>query len=261
MAVATGKCAIGLAALLLSAAPPQPASADQPTAAQFGAGFVDGAAVPWKAMTSGAVKYRSKTFALPTGTIRILEFRKADGGVRYRLGSEKEFYVVAGSVQADIKDRTETLAAGDTVNLPTGTLTSPPDDARDTTLILYTVPNASKTPVGGAVFSKDAKQALPPPAPAKDGGVGAAISIKTYGFDGNSVRVIAMTAPGTTPVTTHEADSIVYMLSGRMKLTLGSETRLIKAGDAVREPAGVPSYWEVIEDSTFVSTSAAFAAK
>jgi uncharacterized RmlC-like cupin family protein len=67
---------------------------------------------------------------------------------------------------------------------------------------------------------------------------------------------VRMKAPGLTPVTAHEQDSILYLLSGKMRLTLGSDSKIIKAGDAVREPSGVPSYWDVLEDSTFVSTSA-----
>ena len=57
-------------------------------------------------------------------------------------------------------------------------------------------------------------------------------------------------------MNSHDTESILYLLSGKMRLTLGDKTQLVQPGDAVREPAGVPSSWEVLEDSTFVSTSA-----
>jgi quercetin dioxygenase-like cupin family protein len=251
-----GKYWLGLPALLLVVGTQHPALAASATAPAAGPNIIAADSVHWKTMKAGPAKYRSKTFTLPTGTIRVLEFKKADGGVFYRLGGEKELYVINGSAEVGANDKTETLAGGDAVNLPTGILKSPAHDAQDTTVILYTVPNASKAPVGGAVFGKDAKQISPPTAPAKDGVVSAALSLKSYSFDGNSIRVVSLKAPGKTPLNAHGTDSILYLLSGKMRLTLGDETKLVQAGDAVREPAGVPSSWDVVEDSTFISTSA-----
>ena len=247
---------LGLPALLLIVGTEHAAFAADAIAPAAGPNIIAADSVHWKTGKAGPAKYRSKTFTLPTGTIRVLEFKKADGGVFYKLGTEKELYVISGSAEVSIKDKTETLAAGDAVNLPTGILKSPAHDAQDTTVILYTVPNASKAPVGGAVFGKDAKQISPPPAPAKDGVVSASLSLKSYGFDGNSIRVVSLKAPGKTPLNAHGTDSILYLLSGKMRLTLGDDTKLVQAGDAVREPAGVPSSWDVVEDSTFISTSA-----
>jgi quercetin dioxygenase-like cupin family protein len=238
-----------LSAMLLIAVPQLAFARETP--APFSGNLIAGQNMGWVTMREGPAKYRSKTFKLPTATIRVLEFKKSDGGVSFKLGAENEVYVLSGTAEIG----TTTLAAGDAFNLPTGTITSPPNDVQDTTLIIYTAPNTSKAPVGGPVFSKDAKLTSLPPAPAKDGVPGATVSIKTYGFDGNSIRFITLKGPGATPVTAHEQDSILYLVSGTMKLTMSGATKLVKAGDAVREPAGVPAFWEVLEDSTFVSTS------
>ena len=195
MNASIGKYWLGLPALLLVIGTPQLTFAEQTSAPATGPNIIAGDSVHWAPMKAGAAKYRSKTFKLPTGTIRVLEFKKSGGGVQYKLGAEKELYVIAGSAEVSIKDKTETLSAGDAVNLPTGTLKSPAGDAQDTTLILFTVPNASKAPVGGAVFGKDAKQISPPPGPAKDGVPSAALSLKAYGFDGNSIRVVSLKTP------------------------------------------------------------------
>jgi quercetin dioxygenase-like cupin family protein len=254
MKPSTGQYWLALPTLLLTIAAPQLAAAKDTAPSP---NMIAGTTIPWVAGVGSAnTGYRSKTFKLSTGSIRLLEFKKSDGTARYKLTSEKEFYVVSGTVEIDAKDKKQTVVAGDAVNLPAGTLTGRSNGAEDTSVILFTVPNGSKTPVGGIVPSQNAKLVSPPPGPPKNGVPGAAISIKTYPFDGNSIRVIRMNAPGHTPVTAHEQDSILYLLSGKMRLTLGSNSKVIKAGDAVREPAGVPSYWDVLEDSTFVSTSA-----
>jgi quercetin dioxygenase-like cupin family protein len=253
MNASIGKYWLGLPALLLVIGTPQMAFAAKTPVSP--PNIIAGDSVHWVPMKAGAAKYRSKTFKLPTGTIRVLEFKKSAGGVHYKLGAEKELYVIAGSAEVSIKDKDETLSAGDAVNLPTGIIKSPAGDVQDTTLILFTVPNASTAPVGGAVFGKDAKVISPPPGPAKDGVPNAALTIKAYGFDGNSIRVVTLKTPGKTPLNSHDTDSILYLLSGKMRLTLGDETKLVQPGDAVREPAGVPSSWDVLEDSTFISTS------
>jgi quercetin dioxygenase-like cupin family protein len=255
MNASIGKYWLCLPALLIVLVTPELALGEKTAAPPAGPNIIAGDSVHWVPMKAGAVKYRSKTFKLPTGTIRVVEFKKSAGGVHYKLGTEKELYVVDGSADVSIKDKTVTLSAGDAVNLPTGIVKSPAGDAQDTTLILFTVPNASKAPVGGAVFGKDAKQISPPPGPPKDGVPSAALTIKAYPFDGNSIRVVTLKTPGKTPLNSHDTDSILYLLSGKMRLTLGDETKLVQPGDAVREPAGVPSSWEVLEDSTFISTS------
>jgi quercetin dioxygenase-like cupin family protein len=48
---------------------------------------------------------------------------------------------------------------------------------------------------------------------------------------------------------------LIYLLSGRMNLHLGDEVFEVKAGDALREPAGIPVFWDILEPSSFIATN------
>jgi quercetin dioxygenase-like cupin family protein len=244
-----------------------------------GSNFIAGASVPWVPMAEWerpggmssiaagddeiakapptASKYRSKTFTFPTGTIRVLEFGKGDvgkveGGFLHKITFETEIFVVKGSVDIGVRGAVKSLKAGDAVNLPAGDMTAKPD-AGDIELVLFTVGSSAKDPAATVVHPEDAKPIVLPPekgAPSQD--------IKFYAFDGNSIRTAAVKAPGTTGVVTPKVDSIIYMLSGHMRNLVGTEIMDVHAGDALREPAGLETHWDVFEDSLFVATSAPF---
>jgi quercetin dioxygenase-like cupin family protein len=250
MTIPLSKCTFGVMALSILAIMPPSAFGEAKPAVKSGGNIVMGDSVSWTPMAG----YKSKTFTLPTGSIRIVEFKKS--GAAYKLTSETEMYVLKGSAEVTVGGVETALMAGDVVNLPSGVLHPLPGQPEDTTVVLYTVPNSSKTPAPGVVRAKDAKEITVPPTPEKDGVVGAGLTVRSYVFDGNSIRVATLRKPGRTPLNAHGTDSIMYLLSGKMKLTIGDEVTLVHAGDALREPAGVPTSWEVLEDSSFVSTSA-----
>ena len=54
------------------------------------------------------------------------------------------------------------------------------------------------------------------------------------------------------PLHTHTHESIVYLVRGKVKSTVGGEVFIMGPGDACRHPKGVPHGLEAIEDSLVV---------
>ena len=148
------------------------------------------------------------------------------------------------------------IFAGDVVNLPSGVLRSRPGKAEDTTVLLYTVRGTAPQPRAALVRGRDvAATAL---TGEKGGRDGTKVSVKRYAFDGNSIRVARLAGKGRTGSVTPQVDVLIYMLSGRMRITIGDEVKEVSAGDVLREQAGLPTHWDVLEPSSFVATNAPF---
>ena len=54
------------------------------------------------------------------------------------------------------------------------------------------------------------------------------------------------------PVHVHTHESVVYVISGKLKTTIGESEFLLEPGDACVHPAGVPHTVEALEDSKMV---------
>jgi quercetin dioxygenase-like cupin family protein len=54
------------------------------------------------------------------------------------------------------------------------------------------------------------------------------------------------------PIHVHAHESVVYVVKGRVKTTIGNEVHFLDAGDAACHPAGVPHTVESIEESTVI---------
>lgn len=202
-----------------------------------------------------AVRYDSRTFAFDHGTIRVLEFRKATGGVLHQITTETQLYVIKGSATVGVAGQDLTVGAGDVVVLPSGVLRSVARKAEDTTVVLYTV--RGKPGLKASVIrAKDTPNTALTAGP-KAGVEGAKVSVQRYSFDGNSIRVARLTGPGKTGPVTPQPDAIIYLLSGRMQITIGDETRIVSAGDALCEAAGLSTHWDVLEKSSFIATNGA----
>ncbi|MDX2221309.1 MAG: hypothetical protein SFV21_01095 [Rhodospirillaceae bacterium] len=277
---------VATAAMAAVAAVPGPSAAQQTPVSPTGSNVLRGADVPWvpmaeweilstaRAEQSGAriliaagdeeiarapqdaVKYRAKTFAFPTGDIRILDFTQAAGGVLHQVTYETQIYVLQGSAEVGVAGVPTPIFAGDVVSLPSGVLRSQQGKAEDTVIIAYTVapPKDGKSKL---VRAADAPEATIRQGE-KSGQGGTTVTVKRYVFDGNSIRVAALTKGGRTTEVKPDTDALIYLLSGRMGITIGPETTVVEAGDALREPAGLPTFWEVTENASFISTSAPF---
>lgn len=54
------------------------------------------------------------------------------------------------------------------------------------------------------------------------------------------------------PIHVHAHESLVYVVKGRVKTTIGNDVYVLDAGDAGCHPAGVPHTVEAIEESTVI---------
>ncbi len=60
-------------------------------------------------------------------------------------------------------------------------------------------------------------------------------------------------APGTgTPTHVHQHESLVYVVKGKVKMTVENEVYILSAGDVCRHPQGVPHSVEGLEQATVV---------
>jgi quercetin dioxygenase-like cupin family protein len=206
-----------------------------------------------------AVRYDSQTFRFNNGEIRVLKFHKAAGGVLHQITTETQLYVVKGSATVGVAGEQVEIHAGDVVNLPSGILRSIARKSEDTTVVLHKVRNPKPDAKAQVVRAKDTPVTALTAGP-KAGIDTAKVSVQRYVFDGNSIRIARLTGPGRTGDAIPSADALIYLLSGRMEITIGDEVKVVQAGDALCEQAGLPSHWNVLEPSSFVATNGAKAA-
>jgi quercetin dioxygenase-like cupin family protein len=140
------------------------------------------------------------------------------------------------------------------VNLPSGVLRSLPGRIEDTTVLAYNIKSTVKDARASVVRGKDNPPAVIE-AGEKAGQGGAKVSVQRYVYDGNSIRVAQLSGPGKNSTAVPKVDALIYLLSGRMNLHLGDEIFEVRAGDALREPAGIPVYWDILEPSSFIATN------
>jgi quercetin dioxygenase-like cupin family protein len=75
---------------------------------------------------------------------------------------------------------------------------------------------------------------------------------------GDNAVLVEMTAPAgfAAPLHAHEHESLVYVLSGRMRATVEGETRELGPGDAVLHVARVPHRIEAMVDTRWIEIKA-----
>lgn len=63
--------------------------------------------------------------------------------------------------------------------------------------------------------------------------------------------------PGVgAPTHVHTHESLVYVVKGRVKTTIGDEEYILSPGDVCRHPAGVPHGVEALEDAVTIEVKA-----
>jgi len=192
-----------------------------------------------------AVRYEAKMVAWPTATVKVLTFTKKGGGVLHPITDETTVYVLSGSVDATVDGKAVTLVAGDLASLPKGALTNPGKKATDAVVVAWTA--ASLTP--GATPAVLRAADVPP---SKMG----QMAIRRYNFPGNSVRAVTQDPGFKTTPNSAKTDSLIYVTAGAMTFVQDGQTFQVKAGDFLREAAGLMHYWDVGVESGFVTTSA-----
>lgn len=210
-----------------------------------------------KAAPAKSSRYSSKRYNFPSGNIRVLTFTKAQGGVLHQITTETTLVVVKGSAEVGVAGVQTKLGVGDVVNYPSGVLRSQKGAAEDTTVLLYTVGSTEQVPKAKVVRAKETKEAGPTKKP--DPGFFSGY-VQRFVLDGNSVRHVRNEGPGRSPNAVPRQDVLIYVTSGRGKLTVGDETKEVSAGDAIREEGAKSTHWEVDKFVTFFATDAPSAA-
>jgi quercetin dioxygenase-like cupin family protein len=214
-----------------------------------------------------ASKYEQKTYSFPTGTIRLLEFSKAKGGMIHAITVETAIFMLKGSGTVEVAGRTVSLQAGDAVNYPSGVLRG----EGDATVIAWTVTGTLNNEASKAAVVRGAEAPVSHSAEWDEGGKrvrartpeeltkapadAIRLSVKRYAFDGNSVRVANSKKGGPTSPTSSELDALIYVTSGKLRFFHDDQSIEAMPGDAIREIAGHQHHWYRIEDSSFVAIS------
>ncbi|HWP60269.1 MAG TPA: cupin domain-containing protein [Candidatus Acidoferrales bacterium] len=63
---------------------------------------------------------------------------------------------------------------------------------------------------------------------------------------------IQYSAGAGTPTHVHQHESVVYVVRGKVRMTVGDEEYTLSAGDVCRHPKGVPHSVQGLEDSLVV---------
>ena len=214
-----------------------------------------------------ASRYEQKTYTFPTGTIRVLDFKKATGGMVHAITLETAIFVLKGAGSVGVAGEVTPIAEGDVVSYPNGVLRG----TEDATIIAWTTTGtlnneAAKATVVRAAQAKSSDsaewdiegkrmRANTSADLAKAPANAVRLTVKRYDFPGNSVRIAYSKQGGPTSPTTGSMDALIYVTSGKLRFFQGDKVIEAGPGDAIREIAGENHYWYRIEDSSFVATS------
>ncbi|MBT5239301.1 MAG: hypothetical protein HN793_07820 [Rhodospirillaceae bacterium] len=215
-----------------------------------------------------ASRYTQKSYVFPTGTIRVLEFKKDEGGMMHAITVETAIYMLEGSGTVEVAGEKVVLNEGDLASHPSGTLRGD----GDATVIAWTVTGSNINEAVKAMVVRGSDVPISHSAqwPGPDGKMERArtsdalenapsdairLDLKRYIFDGNSVRVTKNYKGGPTSKATSSMDALIYVTSGRLHFFQDDLDVIAGPGDAIREIAGHYHNWIRLEDSSFLATS------
>lgn len=215
--------------------------------------------------SESATRYSSKSYIFPTGTIMVLEFEKAQGGMLHAITEESALYVLEGEGSVDVAGERVPIKQGDVVSYPSGALRGKADAVIVAWRVTGTTSKDESRPM--VIKSSDATLRQLGYWPGPDGQrvvVTTAedlrnappnairLEMKSYSFDGNSVTVTKNYRGGPTNKSTGERDGLLYITSGKMRFFQDDIDVIAGPGDAIRETAGRYHNWIRLEDSSFV---------
>ena len=70
--------------------------------------------------------------------------------------------------------------------------------------------------------------------------------------DSMTLLEVRFGAGAVSPLHIHSHESLIYVVKGKLRVTVGDESHILGPGDACRNPAGVSHAVEALDESTFV---------
>ena len=70
--------------------------------------------------------------------------------------------------------------------------------------------------------------------------------------DSMALLEVSVKAGAASSIHAHSHESVIYVVSGRLKTTIGNETFVLGPGDVCRHPRAVGHLVEALEDTVFV---------
>ena len=215
---------------------------------------------------SNASRYTQKSYVFPTGSIHVLEFNAANGGMIHAITEETTLYMLKGEGTVEVAGKTVSLNQGDAVSYPSGTLRSDGDGTA--VLWIVTGNDIDGEPMPKVVRSTDTTFAQFGYWPNPDGGdrilVTTAEELKdapahavrldmtNYAFDDNGLVVTKNYKSGPTNKSRGDRDALLLITSGKMRWFQDDIDVIAVPGDAIRETAGRYHNWIRMEDSSFL---------
>lgn len=190
----------------------------------------------------GGAKYTVKAVTWPTSVVRVMTFKKADGGVLHPITDETQFYVLKGAAEFNVNGAPVVLKEGDVATYAKGAVRD--GGADETVIVSWTVGPLTGEPTPTVVRGADVKENPTP-----------ALVLKRYDVPGNSVRVVKLLKGNSTPEGTAKTDSLIYLTSGKLRFYEADEVHEVGGGDFIWEEAGQKHHWDILENSSFVTTS------
>ncbi len=219
-----------------------------------------------------ACRYEAKTFDYPSGSIRVLTFKKGEP-LHHMITFETEILVLQGSATLSplpgLAGKPITVKAGDALFLPSGNFTAP-KLGEDLVLLTFLVSNTKKDAKGSVVYGKDVKAAVSaeweengkevrvtkPDEIKKAPKEAHHLSLKRYVFDGNSIRHATLKGGKSANFKNTRVDVLIYIAKGKVFRQEGDQKLELVAGDTIREKIGNAGYWVAHEESIFIATDA-----
>ena len=217
-----------------------------------------------------ASRYTEKAYVFPSGTIRVLDFKKDQGGMLHAITVETALYMLKGEGTVDVAGDTVRISKGDVVSYPSGTLRGD----GDATVILWHVTGTKineqakamvvrkedtsfmqlgywNGPDGNRIIATTAEELKNAPTDA------IRLDMNSYELDGNTFGVTKNYKGGPTNKTRGDRDALLYITSGKMRFFQDDVDIIAGPGDAIREIAGRYHNWIRLEDSSFVAIGTA----
>ena len=228
---------------------------------------------------ANAARYTQKSYVFPTGSIHVLEFNTANGGMTHPITDETTLYMLKGEATVQVAGETVSITQGDAVSYPSGTLRGDGDGTAVLWIVTGNDIDGEAKPK--VVRSADTTFAQMGYWPNPDGGgrilVTTAEALKdapayavrldmtNYAFDDNGLVVTKNYKSGPTNKSSGDRDALLYITSGKMRwfqdgidVIAGHGIDVIAVpGDAIRETAGRYHNWIRMEDSSFLGIGTA----